>query len=569
MEDHVLCVNDLVVSYGNDISKVIAVDHVSFKLRKGKTLGVVGGSGSGKSSIAFALLGLINRNNGTIENGSIKLTGKGSDLDVVQCSRGNHTGFRGQDISIIFQEPYANFDANKTCGYQLNEVLGSKGSSCTDSIKEKAIQLLVKVGIEHADRAYESYPHELSGGQLQRVMIAIAIAQHPRILIADEPTTALDVTVQKEVLELIKSLQSELGMSTIFISHDLAVVSEMADDVIVIQKGSIVERGSVSKVFGAPSHPYTVGLLASRPPLDKRIKRLPVTSDSLSICHTESSDNIVSTEAYQKRIYDVSNNQEILRVKGLSKTFFKSSGYMGLPDERKSIAAVVDAHLVVRKEEVLGIVGESGSGKTTLGKCIVDLVRPDEGEIIFQGKKIFGGERFLNAYAKSDIQMVFQDPFLSLNPRMKIGASLSEPLMVIKSKSNIKKDVLGMLKRVGLDEEHYDRYPHEFSGGQRQRICIARALLGKPQLLICDEILTALDVSVQAQILNLIQDLKSEYQLSVLFISHDLLVIRHISDFIAVMKDGKIIEYGDAEMVFHQPKQDYTKKLFRAIPKSI
>ena len=438
--------------------------------------------------------------------------------------------------------------------------------------KKKVLDLFEKVKLPNPEIIFDKYPHELSGGQKQRVMIAMALISNPKVLIADEPTTALDVTVQKEILKLLKELQRENGMGMIFITHDLGVVSEIADDVIVMNKGVIVEKGTTHDILNNPQHPYTKGLIACRPPLDYRLERLPVVKEFLEGKWRDNdqvkSELLITEEARQKQHEILYSQEPILKVQNLKTWYPLRKGVFGRTYDY--IKSVNDVSFDVYPGETLGLVGESGCGKTTLGRSILRLVEPTSGNVIFEGRDITKlNNKELREYRKQ-AQIVFQDPYSSLNPRICIGDSIAEPMMVHGIEKDAKKRrerVCHLLEEVGLEASHYQRYPHEFSGGQRQRICIARALAVNPKLIICDESVSALDVSVQAQVLNLINRLKKEFHFTYIFISHDLSVVRFMSDRVVVMYNGKIQEMNEADALFNNPQNDYTKKLIAAICK--
>jgi peptide/nickel transport system ATP-binding protein len=450
------------------------------------------------------------------------------------------------------------------CGTQVAEILKYHQGKSHREAKSITLNLFEEVELPRPSEIFRSYPHEISGGQKQRVMIAMAAACNPRLLIADEPTTALDVTVQKRILHLIKKLQSRLGMSVIFISHDLGVVSEIADDVVVMKDGKIVEQGTAKKIFSSPENPYTRGLLECRPKVEERLRRLPTISDYLSGDNNRKpKPEVVSTE---KRNNPPENNGTILEVQHLRTWFRPEAGI--LKGKGTVIKAVNDISLVVYKGETLGLVGESGCGKTTFGRTILRLVDSTGGTALYKGKDILSGKMPGKEFRRS-MQIIFQDPYASLNPRITVGEAISEPMLVhrlINGKKQRRAKVLELLDKVGLGSEYYNRYPHELSGGQRQRIGIARALAVSPEFIICDESVSALDVSVQAQVLNLLNDLKEEYGFSMIFISHDLAVVKHMSDRIVVMKEGRMVETNDADLIFASPEEEYTKQLIKAIP---
>ncbi len=546
-----------------------AVDHVSFDIKKGQTVGLVGESGSGKSVTSLAAMRLIPNPPGQIVGGKMIFGGK----DLVQMSEAEMRKIRGNRISMIFQEPMTSLNPVFTVGYQISEVLRLHQGLSPREAHQRAIDLLNQVGIPNPSQKINAYPHEMSGGQKQRVMIAMAIGCRPELLIADEPTTALDVTIQKQVLELLAKLQEEYKMAMLFITHDLGVIADIADDVVVMYRGKIVEKGDTRQIFTAPQHPYTKGLLACRPSLDRHPKRLATVSDFMTEDGKEKPDaprleGII--QAKETRSLGDANNPVILEVKGLKKHFPIRGGLFG--GVKSWFHAVDGVDFKVRKGRTLGLVGESGCGKTTLGRTILRLIEPTEGEILYYGKDIAKLGREEMRQMRRKMQIVFQDPYASLNPRMTVGAAITEPMQIhgigqtTKERNQVAAD---LMTRVGLNPKFLARYPHEFSGGQRQRICIARALAVKPDFIICDESVSALDVSIQAQILNLLLDLQEELGLTYIFISHDLAVVKFISDEVAVMNAGKIVEMSDAVSIYTKPQHDYTKKLLGAIPAGI
>ena len=579
-----LKVNNLRISFCRDDKWQEAVHGVDFEVFEGKTLGIVGESGSGKSVSNLAVMQLLDRRKSRIEADSILL----EDKDISHYSDDQMSEIRGKKIAMIFQEPMTSLNPVYKCGFQVLEAFGCQQStdngqqslspsqhlsiSASQRLKKKVLDLFAKVKLPNPEIIFDKYPHELSGGQKQRVMIAMALISNPKVLIADEPTTALDVTVQKEILKLLKELQRENGMGMIFITHDLGVVSEIADDVIVMNKGVIVERGTTRDILNNPQHPYTKGLIACRPPLDYRLERLPVVKEFLD---GKWSDNdqvkreLLITDEIRKKQHELLYSQEpILKVQNLKTWYPLRKGVFGRTYDY--IKSVNDVSFDVYPGETLGLVGESGCGKTTLGRSILRLVEPTSGNVIFEGRDITKlNNKELREYRKQ-AQIVFQDPYSSLNPRICIGDAIAEPMMVHGIEKDAKKRrerVCHLLEEVGLEASHYQRYPHEFSGGQRQRICIARALAVNPKLIICDESVSALDVSVQAQVLNLINRLKKEFGFTYIFISHDLGVVRFMSDRVVVMYNGKIQEMNEADALFNNPQNDYTKKLIAAICK--
>lgn len=574
-------VKGLVTEFQTEDSKTIAVNNVSFDIYKGEIVGIVGESGSGKSVTCLSMMRLIAQPPGKITAGEILYhhPSKGT-VDVLKVSDKEMRNFRGNEMSMIFQEPMTSLNPVFTCGNQVTEAILQHQKITKKDAKFQAIQLFEKVLLPTPERIFNSYPHQLSGGQKQRVMIAMAMSCNPNLLIADEPTTALDVTVQKTILELIHNLSKERQMSTIFITHDLGVIAEIADRVIVMYKGKIVEQGPVLDIFSNPKHPYTKGLLACRPPLNKRLKVLPVISNFMEENAAgdiieKSADiskviaSVETTDQETKERWERLSTQEpVLKVQNLSTWFPATTNFFGKTTSYTK--AVDNVSLEVYPGETLGLVGESGCGKTTLGRTILRLAPATSGKVIYKGKDIFSlGDEALKELRK-EMQIIFQDPYSSLNPRMTIGGAILEPMEVHKILSNTKerKDkVIELLEKVNLKPEHYSRYPHEFSGGQRQRICIARALALNPRFIICDESVSALDVSVQAQVLNLLIQLREEFQFTYIFISHDLSVVKFMSDRMVVMNKGKIEEMGRADDIYNNPQTPYTQKLIDAIPK--
>ncbi|MEE9372822.1 MAG: ABC transporter ATP-binding protein [Saprospiraceae bacterium] len=567
---HILEVENLQISFYTDGVELKAVNGISYQLKKGKTLGIVGESGSGKSVSSMALLKLVPTPPGKYKAGVVRFNNESKNL--LELSEREIRKYRGAEIAMIFQEPMTSLNPSHRCGPQVAEMLELHTDWSSSKIKSYVIELFDKVQLPDPQRIYKSYPHQLSGGQLQRVMIAMAVSCKPKVLIADEPTTALDVTVQKAIIQLLKTLNVENGNSTIFITHDLGVIKEIADDVLVMYKGEIMEMGAVDDVFYNPKHPYTKGLLACRPPMDKRYKRLPIVSDFLDNDPSTHKAYVKqleqSTQEYQAHIARIANREVLLEANNIKKYFVSKKDFWGRPNEY--VKAVDDVSLKLRRGECIGLVGESGCGKSTLGNVLLCLDKATSGEVVFEGQDLFSLEKNKLRKLRKDFQIIFQDPYSSLNPRMTVGQAIIEPLKVHKLYSNDrerKEKVIELLEKVGMLPDHYNRYPHQFSGGQRQRICIARSLGLNPKFILCDESVSALDVSVQAQVLNLLQDLKDEFDLSYIFISHDLSVIKFISDRVMVMKSGKIIEQGDVESVINNPQQEYTKMLIDSIPK--
>jgi peptide/nickel transport system ATP-binding protein len=570
----------LVTEFHTEGTTVKAVNGVSFSLNKGETIGIVGESGSGKSVTALSSMRLIPSPPGIISSGEIIFhKDNESTTDLLKISEEEMRKFRGNDIAMIFQEPMTSLNPVFTCGDQVMEAIMLHQELDKVAAKVLTIKLFEEVQLPTPERIFSTYPHQISGGQKQRVMIAMAMSCQPAILIADEPTTALDVTVQKTILELMQKLQRERNMGILFITHDLGVIAELADKVVVMYKGKIVEQGNVWDIFTKPQHPYTKGLLACRPPLDKRYTFLPTVSDFMQENENgEVVDNKISVEEFTKNLTipdsERKNKQEklfakepILKIKNLKTYFPIKNGFFG--GVTGHVKAVDGVNFDVFPGETLGLVGESGCGKTTIGRTILRLEEPTEGEMIYKGNDITKMTVDELRTFRKEVQIIFQDPYSSLNPRMTIGNAIMEPMQVHKILENDelrKKKVEELLARVSLDPTHFYRYPHEFSGGQRQRIGIARALAVNPKFIICDESVSALDVSVQAQVLNLLNELKEEFGLTYIFISHDLSVVKYMSDRMVVMQEGKIEEMGDADQIYNNPGTKYTKKLITAIP---
>lgn len=561
MEKPVLKVRDLSIGFrdGKDFSEV--VHNVSFSLNPHEILGIVGESGSGKSISSLAILGLLPKN-AQILSGNIHFNGQ----ELTSYKEHDFQNLRGKGISMIFQEPMSSLNPSMRCGNQVREVLLRHTSMTKKEAKKECVELFKKVKLPRPEAIYSSYPHEISGGQKQRVMIAMAIACKPKILIADEPTTALDVTVQKEILLLLKSLQEETKMSIIFISHDLALVSEISERVLVMYKGQVVEENSVQEIFYNAQEEYTKALIASKPTTEKRLKKLPTIKDFVENTTDIAVERPEERHARHKAIYAKPPLLEVINVK---KTFVSNPGWFRKPSEVK---AVDDVSFKLYEGETLGLVGESGCGKSTLGNVILQLSSATSGQVLYKGKDLTTLSTEEIRALRKDIQLIFQDPFSSLNPRISVGNAIMEPMKVhglYKRRSERKKKAIELLREVGLDEEHFYRYPHEFSGGQRQRIGIARTIAVEPKFIICDESVSALDISVQAQVLNLLNNLKEQFGFTYIFISHDLAVVRYMADQLLVMNKGKIVERGDADKVYDDPKEVYTKMLIEAIPKGI
>ena len=562
MDQTVLKVTDLHIGFTHEGTYHEVVKGISFNVRRGTTLGIVGESGSGKSVSVLALMGLLPR--------TAQATGSWTDL-------------HGR-VSMIFQEPMTSLNPVQRCGKQVEEMLLAHEKVSRQEARQRTIQLFEEVMLPRPEKIYRSYPHEISGGQKQRVMIAMALICHPDLLIADEPTTALDVTVQKTILDLLRSLQKKYHMGIIFITHDLGVIAQIADEVAVMYHGEIVEQGEAQQVLHHPRHPYTKGLLACRPPLDSRPHRLLTVKDFLENEKGEWSSKDMA-ETSNNSQFSTPNSQlnrksPLLRVRNLEVTYPLETTLFG--KVTKELKAVDGLSFDIYRGETVGLVGESGCGKSTLGRAILQLIERSSGSIEYDGKSLDHLSSSETKALRRKMQIIFQDPYSSLNPRITIGEAIAEPLIVHNtsitrqtsntsktsiSRPSIKEKVLSLMQQVGLEPDWYDRYPHEFSGGQRQRVCIARALILQPELIICDESVSALDVSVQAQVLNLLNELKERHGYTYLFITHDLSVVKFLSDRILVMEKGRIVEQGPADKLFAHPQHPYTQRLLDAIPR--
>ncbi len=609
----VLDVRHLSVQFKTDSGLVRAVHDISFQVPRGQTLGIVGESGSGKSVTALTVMNLVPSPPGKITAGEIHFQPDpdAPTVDLRSLPLATMQKFRGEKVSMIFQEPMSSLNPVYTCGYQLVEAILQHQEMPREAAAEQAIARLQEVKLldsddelsgavakEHPDWSAEQitaevgqrkrqildrYPHELSGGQLQRIMIAMAIACDPTLLIADEPTTALDVTVQARILDLLRELRDRRGMAMIFITHDLGIIAEIADHVAVMYQGQIVENGSVWDIFNNPQHPYTKGLLACRPQPNQRLRHLPTVSDFMEVVPNgngrlqiqekqhdaealKAFQSVVSAAEVTARLQAIEQRGPLLRVENLQ-VGYPVRGIFG--NTERYVMAVNGVSFDVLQGETFGLVGESGCGKTTLGRALLKLVPALGGHIWFNGQGVLQLRGKTLRQLRRDMQYIFQDPFSSLDPRMSVGAAIAEPLKIHKAarnRRNQQERVAYLLERVGLEPDCMKRFPHEFSGGQRQRICIARALALNPQFIICDESVSALDVSVQAQVLNLLKELQAEFNLTYIFISHDLAVVKFMSDRIMVMNQGKIEEIGPADQIYYQPQQEYTQRLIEAIP---
>lgn len=562
--NELLRVRDLNVAFGERT----VVEGVNFTLRRGTTLGIVGESGSGKSVSTLALMGLLPKK--AAVGGSALLDGK----ELLTLDEDGFCDIRGKRISMIFQEPMTSLNPVQKCGEQVLEMMKAhpceEGGMGYEELKAKTIDLFKEVLLPRPEKIFDSFPHEISGGQKQRVMIAMALINKPDILIADEPTTALDVTVQKTILELLKDLQKKHGTSIIFITHDLGVIAQIADDIMVMYRGKVMEQGSAKEILYSPKEPYTQGLLACRPPLDSKPRRLPtveeyLNSEKLGV----SSEELTSADSTPKL---QTPNSPLLTIKDLTVTYTLKKNLFGKP--LQTLKGVDDISFDIMEGETLGLVGESGCGKSTLGRALLRLIEHSSGSVNYRGRTLDTLSAKEMRALRPKLQIIFQDPYSSLNPKITIGDAITEPLNVhrktLTEKShapiNTGDSVRELMELVGLSPEWYNRYPHELSGGQRQRVCIARALILQPELVICDESVSALDVSVQAQVLNLLNDLKERYHYTYLFITHDLSVVHYMADRIMVMQKGKIVESGTPDDLFHNPQTDYTRTLIDAIP---
>jgi len=561
----ILEIKDLVIDFHSERGATRAVDGLSLHLDRGETLGIVGESGSGKSVTALSVMRLLPQPAAKMTRGEIWYDTGNAPVNLLTLPDPAMQRIRGADIAMIFQEPMTSLNPVFRCGHQVTEALQLHRKLNFSAAKEVTLQLFEQVKLPDPARIFNAYPHQISGGQKQRVMIAMAMSCNPQILIADEPTTALDVTVQKTILELMRELKEASGLSMLFISHDLGVISEICDRVAVMFQGKIVEEGQAEQILHAPEHPYTRGLVACRPSLRRRLYRMPTVADFLENKVFEA--KVVSpaeTTARQAALYA---QKPVLEVKNVVVRYPKKKNWLGNPVDW--LHAVNDVSFEVFSGETFGLAGESGCGKTTLGRSIARLTDAHAGEVWYKGVDL----QQLNAEAlqpyRREIQVVFQDPYASLNPRMTIGDAIVEPMQVhrIHENAGARRDkTVELLETVGLQADHFHRYPHEFSGGQRQRICVARALALQPRLLICDEMVSALDVSVQATVLNLLMDLREKFGLTYLFISHDLSVIKQMCDRLLIMNQGKIEEIGFPDQVYLNPEKEYVRRLIEAIP---
>ena len=587
MTHPILDVRHLSIEFPTKRKVVPAVQNVSFTLNAGETLGIVGESGSGKSVTSLAIIGLLSP--------TAKVTGEilfhnpnttnANPINLLALPTHQRRFYRGGLISMVFQEPLTSLNPVYTCGEQVVEAILLHNQVSRKDAYRRAIALFDEVQLPDSRGMMNRYPHQLSGGQQQRVMIAIALSGNPAILIADEPTTALDVTIQATILQLLRDLRDARGMSILFITHDMGVIAEIADRVVVMYRGQAVETASIYHLFTNPQHPYTQGLLNCRPRPDKQLKRLPTVSDFMEVTtnaegeieiraktHSLEERNLLLAEVSDGEVKDRYQNlqqqQPLLSVRHLTKEFSVGTNFFG---KKTGFKAVDDVSFEVYPGETLGLVGESGCGKTTLSRCLLRLIEPTSGEIIFDGDSVLELDAKTLRRLRRYMQIIFQNPYGSLDARQSIGKALMEPMEIHRlghSQQERRQKAINLLERVGLDGSAFNRMPHEFSGGQRQRICIARTLACEPRFIVCDESVSALDVSVQAQVLNLLKDLQQDFGLTYIFISHNLSVVKFVSDRIMVMNQGRIEEIGTADSIYNNPQRDYTRQLIAAIPDS-
>ncbi|MDA9002521.1 ABC transporter ATP-binding protein [Flavobacteriaceae bacterium] len=556
----ILIIKNLHVAFKTEGGLNEVLHGISYNLYSDEILGIVGESGSGKSVASLAIMGLLPLKSGVTTLGEVIFNAE----NLIDYSQKQLEAIRGKKIAMIFQEPMSALNPSICCGKQVEEILLQHTNITTKEANEEVIRLFNAVKLPEPKKTYKKYPHEISGGQQQRVMIAMAIACKPQILIADEPTTALDVTVQKEIIALLKTLQKEFKMSVVFISHDLALVSEIADRILVMYKGAIVEKGATKSVFKNPQKKYTKALIGARPTIKGRLKRLPTISDFFSGIIPKAIITKTAREEKHEKIY---SHPPLLEVLNLEKTYYSKASFFGI---KTALKAVDNVSFKVYSGETLGLVGESGCGKSTLGKAILQLDKATAGTLKYKGNDVTNLSKKALRTLRKEIQIIFQDPYASLNPRLTVGKAIMEPMKVyglFDSDNERKAKTIEVLEKVGLEAAHFDRYPHEFSGGQRQRVGIARTIAVQPKLIICDESVSALDISVQAQVLNLLNTLKEDYGFTYIFISHDLSVVKFMSDQLMVMNKGKIEEIGEADSIYESPQKEYTKILIEAIPK--
>ncbi|MBL7826934.1 MAG: ABC transporter ATP-binding protein [Saprospiraceae bacterium] len=563
----ILSIQNLSVEFKTEQKSVHAVKNLNLNLKKGEVLGIVGESGSGKSVTALSIMRLLTMPPAAFSSGKILFQKNAAEIpiDLIEAPEKTLQTIRGKEIAMIFQEPMTSLNPVIKCGHQITEAIQIHQKISYKSSKELTLRLFESVKLPNPERIFNAYPHQISGGQKQRVMIAMAISCQPTILIADEPTTALDVTVQKSILELLKEIRETSGLSMIFISHDLGVIYELCDRVAVMYQGELVEEGLVQEVFQHPVHPYTKGLIACRPSLKHKLNRLPTIQQFLD--NDKYDVRVINSSALEKRRNSLLDQQPLIKIESLRVKYPDKKNVFGITTSW--LHSVDDVSFDIYPGETFGLAGESGCGKTTLGRSIARLTSAQAGRIFYNDVELLSlSEPEFLPYRKA-IQVVFQDPYSSLNPRMTIGNAIAEPMEVHRlhgSATNRKAKTIELLETVGLSADQFNRYPHEFSGGQRQRICLARALALEPQFLVCDEMVSALDVSVQATILNLLMDLQEKFGLTYLFISHDLSVIKQMCDRLLIMKDGKQEGLGIADDLFENPPTEYVKKLIKAIP---
>ena len=573
-----LKIEDLSLEFRRDTQWNPILHHINLSLDVGEVLGIVGESGSGKSVTALSVMQLLNPKTVRYPSGKILFRANNDNqnppLDILKASESTMQTLRGNQIGMIFQEPMTSLNPVIRCGEQISEQIILHKHISKKEAKEQVISLFNEVMLPRPAQIFDSYPHELSGGQKQRIMIAMAMCCNPKLLIADEPTTALDVTIQKNILELIRNLQQKHGMSVLFITHDLGVMAKVADRTIVMYKGDIVEENSVQNIFLHPQKPYTKQLIACRPSMDQRLRKLPQVSDFAGNDENAVQDILsklaVKPEERKSALATLYAGDKILTIKNLNKVYKLRK--RKLFEKQQFLHALKDIKLDIYEGETLGLVGESGCGKTTLGRTLLRLIEPSSGEVCFRGKNLVRLSSSELREMRKNLQIILQDPYSSLNQRLTIGEALMEPMRVhgiLHNDKERKKRVIELLERISLNESHFYRYPHEFSGGQRQRISIARALAVNPKFIICDESVSALDVSVQAQVLNLLNELKSEFHFTYIFISHDLSVVKFMADRIAVMQQGAIVEIGEADSLCTHPRSAYTQKLIDSIPRGI
>jgi peptide/nickel transport system ATP-binding protein len=568
-QHRILSVQHLQIDFKTEEGIVTAVKDLNFDLYQGEILGIVGESGSGKSVSSMAIMGILSKM-AIIANGSIQyFRSEEEAIELTKLPEKQFREIRGAEISMIFQEPMTSLNPVIRCGEQVVEAIMLHQHISYQQAKQQTLTLFEEVKLPRPDKIFTSYPHQISGGQKQRVMIAMAISCKPKLLIADEPTTALDVRVQKTILEILLNLQKKYGLSIIFITHDLGVIAQIAQRVLVMYKGTIAESGSIDQIFNHSQTPYTQGLLNCRPRTDVRTAILPTVNDYLKFGKEAVDQKLtfISSKARQEQHAKCYQQDPMFQVQNLTTSFVSERNIFG--KVKSSVYAVNEVSFDIYKGETLGLVGESGCGKTSLGRTILQMIPSSAGRVLYKGVDLKQLSKSSLRHLRREIQIIFQDPYSSLNPRLSIGEAILEPMTVhniLNNQKERKAKVIELLERVSLNESHFNRYPHEFSGGQRQRIVIARSLALKPEFIVCDESVSALDVSVQAQVLNLLNELKAEFGLTYLFISHDLSVVKYMSDRLLVMKDGKMVEMGESDHIYANPSQAYTRELIEAIP---